>query len=57
MEPYHSSAKIPDLQKDLIAYLEKTNYQKDFWYDYTPEQLVEKIMHQNALDFYKKFFV
>ena len=57
MEPYHSSAKIPDLQKDLIAYLEKTNYQKDLWYDYTPEQLVEKIMHQNALDFYKKFFV
>ena len=57
VEPYHSAATIPTFQHDLIDYLTTTNYQKELWYDYTPADLVRKIMHENAMRFYKKFFV
>ena len=32
-------------------------YKKELWYEHTPEKLVAKIMHENATNFYKKFFV
>ena len=57
MEPYKSSAKFPLFQQDLLDYLEENNYQKELWYDYTPLQILEKIMHGNAMAFYKRFFV
>jgi microsomal dipeptidase-like Zn-dependent dipeptidase len=57
MDTYESSAKIPLFQQDLIDYLQTTQYKKELWYGYSPEVLVQKIMHENALQFYKKFFV
>ena len=57
MDPYESSAKFPLLQSDLIAYLEENRYQEELWYGYTPTELVRKMMHGNALHFYKKYFV
>ncbi|MFN8322687.1 MAG: membrane dipeptidase [Chitinophagales bacterium] len=57
MDPYESSAKFPLLQSDLISYLEENRYQEELWYGYTPTELVRKIMHQNAMQFYKKYFV
>jgi microsomal dipeptidase-like Zn-dependent dipeptidase len=57
MDTYESSAKIPLFQQDLIDYLQTTQYKKELWYGYSPEELVQKIMHENALQFYKKFFV
>lgn len=57
MEPYPSAATIPTFQQDLIHYLTTTNYHQDLWYDYAPADLVHKIMHTNAIRFYKKFFV
>jgi len=57
MEPYESAAKFPMFQQDLIDYLEQNKYQEDLWFGYTPQELVEKIMHGNAMHFYKRFFV
>lgn len=54
---YPNAAELQTLQKDMINYLETKDYQSDLWYGYTPKELVEKIMHGNALAFYKKFFV
>lgn len=57
MDPYPTAVEIPMLQQDLIEVLESTQYRKELWFGYTPQELVENIMHGNALAFYKKFFV
>ena len=57
MDPYESSAKLPLLQEDLIAYLEENEYKKELWYGFTPRQLVQKMMYDNAMQFYKRFFI
>ena len=57
MEPYESSAKLPLFQEDLINYLEENEYRKELWYGFTPRQLVHKMMYENAMQFYKRFFV
>jgi microsomal dipeptidase-like Zn-dependent dipeptidase len=57
MDPYESSSKLPLFQEDLIAFLEETKYKKELWFNQTPQQIVARIMHENALKFYEKFFV
>lgn len=57
MDPYESSAKLPLLHEDLISYLEENNYREELWFGFTPSQLVRKVMHENAMQFYKRFFV
>lgn len=57
MDTYESSAKMPLFQQDLKDYLHDTQFKNELWYGYSPEQLVQKIMHENATQFYKKFFV
>jgi len=57
MDPYPTAAELPVFQQDLITYLEEGAYRKELWYDYTPKELVDKIMHGNVLQFYKKFFL
>ena len=57
MEPYESSAKLPLMHEDLISYLEDHRYKEELWYGHTPRQLVQKIMFENAMQFYKRFFV
>ncbi len=57
MDPYESSSKLPLFQSDLIAFLEETKYKKDLWFNQSPQQIVARIMHENALNFYEKFFV
>jgi microsomal dipeptidase-like Zn-dependent dipeptidase len=57
IDPYESSAKLPMLENDLVEYLEKYDYYKQLWYGYTPKQLMRKVMKDNAIQFYKKFFV
>ncbi len=57
VDPYDTSAKMPLLRSDLIEYLHKHKFHKELWYDYTPEELVEKIFSGNAMRFYQKFFV
>jgi microsomal dipeptidase-like Zn-dependent dipeptidase len=57
MDPYESAERFPMLQQDLMDYLEENHYQEELWYGYTPKELVMKIMHGNAMQFYKRFFV
>jgi len=57
MDPYESAAKMPLLRADLIGYLEDSRLHEEYWYSYTPVQLVQKIMCGNAMQFYKRFFV
>jgi microsomal dipeptidase-like Zn-dependent dipeptidase len=57
MDPYDTAAKLPQFKQDLITYLEESEYQKDLWFKYKPEKLVHKIMQENAMKFYERFFV
>jgi microsomal dipeptidase-like Zn-dependent dipeptidase len=57
MDPYESAEKFPVLQQDLLDYLTENRYQEELWFGYTPLELVQKIMHGNAIAFYKRFFV
>ena len=54
---YPSAATLPAFKQDLIDYLEKYEYQKEYWFGYTPTELMDKVFYKNAMDFYKKFFV
>jgi microsomal dipeptidase-like Zn-dependent dipeptidase len=57
LDPYETSSKLPEFKTDLIEFLEMNDYQKDLWYKYKPERLVYKIMQENAMNFYEKFFI
>ncbi len=57
MEPYESATELPRFQADLIQYLTESNYRKELWHGQTPEQMVERMMHQNAMKFYERFFI
>jgi microsomal dipeptidase-like Zn-dependent dipeptidase len=57
IDPYESSAKLPLFAKDLENYLEETNYRQELWYNYSPAQLVRKIIRENAMRFYERYFV
>lgn len=56
IDPYDTAAEMPNLRQDMIDLLEETKLQQDLWYDYTPKQLVAKIMNGNAMEFYKKYY-
>ena len=57
MEPYPTAADLPQFQQDLLTFLEDKKYQQSLWFEYTPKEIVDKMMNGNALNFYKKFFV
>ena len=53
---YHDARQFETLTNNLIDYLERTELRKELWYDYTPRQLVNKIMRTNSMDLFKKHF-
>ncbi|MCW5908374.1 MAG: membrane dipeptidase [Chitinophagales bacterium] len=57
MDPYESSAKLPLFGSDLQQYLENTDYRSELWYGYSPAKLVSKIMRENAMKFYERYFI
>jgi microsomal dipeptidase-like Zn-dependent dipeptidase len=57
MDPYPTVAELPLFQQDLLNFLEEKNYQKEWWFGYTPKEIIDKIFYKNALAFYKKYFV
>lgn len=57
MDPYPTAKELPLLQQDILELLEQENYNKDWWFGYTPQEITDKIFYKNAMDFYKKFFV
>lgn len=55
-DPYEDMSRLPDLKKDLISFLTKNNYKSELWFDYTPEELMQKVFTKNAMEFLKKNF-
>ena len=47
---------MPLLKQQLIEFLEKTNYKQKYWYGYTPNELVHKMMTDNAMQFMAKYY-
>jgi len=57
MEPYDGEDKMQNLWMDLYSYLERNQYQKQLWFGYKPEELVNKIMFENVKNFSERHFV
>jgi microsomal dipeptidase-like Zn-dependent dipeptidase len=57
MEPYDGEDKMQNLWMDLYSFLERNQYQKQLWFGYKPEELVNKIMFQNLINFSERHFV
>ena len=53
---YNEMATLPELKQDLINFLKKNNYKSELWFNYTPDELMDKIFTQNAMNFLKKNF-
>lgn len=51
---YPEGASIRELRADLQEFLFSRQYKKELWFDYTPEQLVRKVMQENPVAFLKK---
>jgi microsomal dipeptidase-like Zn-dependent dipeptidase len=56
-DPYDKSSTMPQLASDLQHFLEQNQYERAMWHGYTPEELVDKIMRKNVMDFYERHFV
>ena len=54
LEPFDSYKKFPDLYASLVQFLSDKKYRKELWFDYTPDEIVTKILQTNVLDFLKK---
>ncbi len=57
LDGYDGADKMPQFRDDLYTYLDKYKYEKNHWHGYKAEELVEKIMKTNGMDFLKKHFV
>lgn len=57
VDPYDRASTFPTMYQDMIEFLERTRYGKRMWYHYKPEDIVDKIMRKNTMDFYEKHFV
>ncbi|MCO5229930.1 MAG: membrane dipeptidase [Chitinophagales bacterium] len=57
IEPYDQCSTYPQLYQDMVSFLERTRYGKTLWYQQSPEEIVDKIMRKNAMDFYERHFV
>lgn len=57
IEPYDQCSTYPLLYQDMVSFLERTRYGKTLWYQQSPEEIVDKIMRKNAMDFYERHFV
>lgn len=55
-DDYNEMSSLPDLKKDMIHFLTKNNYKSELWFDYSPEELMNKLFTQNAMNFLKKNF-
>lgn len=56
LDGYDGADKMPQLRDDLLTYLDKNKYEKKYWYGYKPEELVEKVMKTNGMDFLERHF-
>ena len=55
-EDYPDASYLPQLHKDMINFLNVTEFKKELWYNYDPSTLVYKIFTRNAMDFLEKHY-
>jgi len=53
---YKDAECLPELKSDLINYLYEYKYKKELWYDFKPEEMIEKLMTNNGMEFLKIHF-
>ncbi len=53
---YKNAESFRDMERNLAEYLDKTQTNKDLWYDYKPHELVTKILSTNSVEFFKRNF-
>jgi microsomal dipeptidase-like Zn-dependent dipeptidase len=56
IDMYPEAACLPDLRVDLVDYLKRTRYAHELWYGYEPEEMVQKLMQTNAMNFLENHF-
>ncbi len=56
IDMYPEAACLPDLKIDLVDYLKRTRFGQELWYGYEPEEMVQKLMQKNALNFLENHF-
>lgn len=57
VDPYDKCSTYPQMYEDMVRFLEKSKYGKTLWHHLKPEQIVDKIMRKNTMDFYERHFV
>ncbi len=57
MNPYDKASALPTLAMDLQQFLEQHQYERDLWYGYAPEELIQKLICTNAMAFHERHFV
>lgn len=45
-----------DMQRNLTEYLDKSRLHKNLWYHYKPHELVNKILRDNTVEFFRRNF-
>jgi microsomal dipeptidase-like Zn-dependent dipeptidase len=53
---YPDSTYFPQIQQDLIRFIEEKNYRPDLWFGAEPRDLIRKVMADNAMDFLRQHF-
>jgi microsomal dipeptidase-like Zn-dependent dipeptidase len=56
IDMYPEACRLPDLRHDLVDYLKRSRYCEELWYGYEPEEMVQRLMQQNALRFLERNF-
>lgn len=56
VEFYDDATKLPTLYGDLYEYLDKTKYEKKLWHGYRPDELLNKLFKENAMNFLERNF-
>lgn len=57
IDSYPNYAYLPQLQHDMLTYLEQYRYKQDLWFGYEPAELVHKILTENTMHFLRKYYV
>jgi len=56
VDPYHDATQLPNLRKDLVAFIKKYQYEKELWFGLEPEEMIQKMMQHNTMDFMRRHF-
>lgn len=56
IDMYDEASKITHLKSDLLDYLQKYQYKQAYWFDYSPEEILNKFFSENVYNFLSKHY-